>query len=258
MPSHYATIARYYDALNADQVDDIPLYLELAGTASGTVLDVGCGSGRILFPLLAAGHEAHGIELETAMLGLAEERARSLSAAARARLSLHHGNATQYAFPTRYSLILLSYNMLMHFHETATQLILLQHLRRIAHPHARLIIDLPHPGEAFASQDTDSLQHERDIIDPDSGNLIQVFSRSRLDLSAQLLDVTWTYDEIAAAGCLRRMVAKQRLRYFTRAELSLLLQISGWEVRDVYGDYDRRPYEDGCERLLAIVDLRQP
>ena len=258
MPSHYATIARYYDALNADQVDDIPLYLELAGTAAGSVLDVGCGSGRILFPLLAAGHEAHGIELETAMLALAEKRARSLSTAARARLSLHRGNAIRYAFPTRYSLILLSYNMLMHFHETATQLILLQHFRQIAHPCARLVIDLPHPGEAFASQDPDSLQHERDIIDPNSGNLIQVFSRSRLDLSAQLLNVTWTYDEITADGCLRRTVTNQRLRYFTRAELSLLLQISGWEERAVYGDYDRQPYEDGCGRLLVIADLRQP
>ena len=258
MSSHYATIARYYDTLNADQVDDIPLYLELAEIATGPVLDVGCGSGRILFPFLAAGHEAHGIELESAMLALAENRAMSLSPAARARLSLFHGDATQYVFTTHYGLIFLSYNMLMHFYETAAQILLLQNLCRAAHSSTRLIIDLPHPGEVFVSQDLDSLQHERDIIDPNSGCLIQVFSRSRLDLSTQLLDVTWNYDEIADDGCLRRTVTNQRLRYFTKAELSLLLRISGWKERAVYGDYDRQPYEDGCERLLVIADLRQP
>ena len=33
-----------------------------------------------------------------------------------------------------------------------------------------------------------------------------------------------------------------RLRWFTRFELELLLQTAGWQVDELYGNYDLEPY----------------
>ena len=70
-----------------------------------------------------------------------------------------------------------------------------------------------------------------------------------------MLDVTWIFDEIVEGSQLERIIAKQRLRYFTQSEVILLLRISGWEVNAIYGDYDRRPYTDDGERLLVSASL---
>ena len=41
-------------------------------------------------------------------------------------------------------------------------------------------------------------------------------------------------------------------RYTFRYELQLLLERVGFEVVDVHGDYDRRPY-DGTGEILAVA-----
>jgi hypothetical protein len=42
-------------------------------------------------------------------------------------------------------------------------------------------------------------------------------------------------------------------RYFFYAELRLLLSLTGFEVRDVYGSTDFDPFQDGCERMIVVA-----
>ena len=46
---------RHYDALKAQ--NDVAFYLAQAQAASGPVLEIGCGTGRVTVPLAAAGVE---------------------------------------------------------------------------------------------------------------------------------------------------------------------------------------------------------
>jgi SAM-dependent methyltransferase len=49
---------------------------------AGSVLDLACGAGRLLVPLLADGHAVHGIDASAAALALCEERLRERGLAA--------------------------------------------------------------------------------------------------------------------------------------------------------------------------------
>jgi SAM-dependent methyltransferase len=51
-------LAALYDAFPFDA--DVPLYLRLAGEQAGAVLELACGTGRLLVPLAAAGHRVPG------------------------------------------------------------------------------------------------------------------------------------------------------------------------------------------------------
>lgn len=252
MSGFYATIARYYDAEHTDRTDDLVLYSELAEEYGSPVLDVGCGTGRVLFHLAQEGHAVYGVDSEQAMLDRARRRLAALPHL-RERVTIHQGDVLAYAPGTAFKLALLSYNSLMHFHDQPQQLALLQLMRRWAAPGGALVIDLPNAGETFATQDSSALTLERTFIDAESGHLIMQQAVSYLDRVQQLMHVTWIYDEITAQGMVQRTIAPAVFRYFFYPEVRLLLAQAGFEPVEVYGDADRSPFEDGCERMIVVA-----
>jgi SAM-dependent methyltransferase len=248
----YATIARYYDAEHTDKTDDLALYSDLVAEYGGPVLDVGCGTGRVMFHLAQEGVMVHGIDSEFAMLERAKIKL-NMFGHVRDKLRFHHGDVLTYDFEQTFKLVLLSYNALMHFHEQDDQITLLERLRGWLAPDGLLVIDLPNAGEAFATPDSDAVTLERTFVDAETGHLVMQQATSYLDRAEQLMRVNWIYDEVTGDGTLKRTVAPVIFRYFFYAELRLLLALTGFEVEAVYGDAERGPFEDGCERMIVFA-----
>lgn len=252
MPGYYSTVARYYDMDTGDKTDDLLMYSRLAEVHGGPILDVGCGTGRVLLHLAQEEHEVHGIDNDSAMLERLDNRLRALPFL-QERVTVHRGDVLTYNFPQRFRLILLTYNMLMHFHEQDDQLTLLRRLRAALHDDGLLVIDLPNAGEVFAAQDSDALMLVRSFIEPENGHLVLLQSVSHLDRTTQLLRAEWIYDEITADGTVKRTYTPHLLRYYFYPELCLLLRLSGFTPQEVYGDTEEGPFEDGCERLIVYA-----
>ena len=116
MSAFYTRVARFYDAENADKRDDLQLYGELAREYRGEVLDVGCGTGRVLIHLAGQGHQVYGIDNDGAMLDRLElNLEQSSSAPLDEKISVIHADVLEYEYQSRFALILLTYNVLMHF-----------------------------------------------------------------------------------------------------------------------------------------------
>jgi len=64
-----AFVAEFYDFDPIYAVrPDVEFYVDLARSAGGTVLELGCGTGRILIPTAAAGCEIVGLDISEYML----------------------------------------------------------------------------------------------------------------------------------------------------------------------------------------------
>jgi SAM-dependent methyltransferase len=77
---------------------DLPLWEELADTAAGPVLELGCGTGRVSLHLARRGHRVSGLDTDQALAEAFNQRAESLPA--RALL----GDAVAFALEDRFSL----------------------------------------------------------------------------------------------------------------------------------------------------------
>ncbi|MDX1995359.1 MAG: class I SAM-dependent methyltransferase [bacterium] len=252
MSGFYAAIARYYDAENTDKNDDIPFYLSLAEEYGGPIMDIGCGTGRVMIPLAAEGYEVHGIDNEEAMLEIAEAR-RDADSRLHEKMTFYHGDVLTFPLDRQFRLMLVPYNGLMHFHDQETQLALLRRLRGWTMDDGLLVLDLPNAGEIFASQDSEAVTLERTFLERESGHMVMQQSVSYLDRVEQLMRITWIYDEITSDGTVKRTFAPLVMYYYFFSELKLLLSAAGFEVEEVYGDIDFGPFEDGCPRIVVIA-----
>ena len=66
--------ARVYDAIWEGEYDDLPFYSWLLGAPRGRLLELGCGTGRILLPLAMEGWKCDGIDTSPEMLEICRRK----------------------------------------------------------------------------------------------------------------------------------------------------------------------------------------
>ena len=78
--------ARFFDADYAGYLDDLPLLEAYAQRAGSPLLELGCGTGRLLIPLAEAGYRVTGVDLSPEMLRIAQMKAEAAGVADRVTL----------------------------------------------------------------------------------------------------------------------------------------------------------------------------
>jgi len=73
---HHGIVARYWAEFNVAEPTELAFWRAAIAVAGEPVLDVGCGTGRLLVPLLAEGVDIDGTDISPDMLAYAEAAAR--------------------------------------------------------------------------------------------------------------------------------------------------------------------------------------
>jgi SAM-dependent methyltransferase len=72
---HYGLMARWWAEFNLDAGEEAPFFQAIIERSGQPALDLACGTGRILAPLLKAGLEVDGCDLSPDMIARCRERA---------------------------------------------------------------------------------------------------------------------------------------------------------------------------------------
>ncbi len=98
-PLLYAQIAHYYDLTHDALTADIPFIMAQAGAPPATILELGCGTGRLALPLLKAGHYVVGVDNSPEMLARARARFAALPLDLQERAAFYEQDMTALALP---------------------------------------------------------------------------------------------------------------------------------------------------------------
>jgi SAM-dependent methyltransferase len=243
-------MARNYDAVYViarDPAGDVGFYRTLAHEVGGPVLELGCGTGRILLPIARDGIDCVGLDSSPAMLE--ELRAK----APPANLSLVEGRMEQFDLGgQRFALITCPFRAFSHLLEVEAQLAALACIRRHLAPHGVFALDVfdPDPALLARSEDPEHLS----ITYDEGGQRMERWDTVRRDRSRQLLEVDFRY-----TGGPPDLIGTTRiqLRWFHRFELEHLLARAGFTGLQFFGTFDRQPWKPGGETIvLARADGR--
>jgi SAM-dependent methyltransferase len=108
--------AAFYDvvtAADARLAGDVEIYADLA-VAGGSVLELGCGSGRVTEALAARGLAVTGVDLSRPMLEQAQARRGGLPAEVAGRIELRLGDMTSLDLKRTFDLVICPYFTLAH------------------------------------------------------------------------------------------------------------------------------------------------
>ena len=254
MDDPYRDIAALYDLEHAPFDADIELLLNITRAVGDPILELGCGSGRVLVPIAEDGFRVTGLDSSRPMLELAREAADAAGVADRVTLFEGDMRRADEAPGGPFGLVIFSLNGLMHLPTPGEQRAALEAARRALDPRGQLVIDTMNPSP-------DQLRHlasgphlEGSWRLPD-GTTVDKWSHRRLAPAAQLLETLLWYDRVDAAGSLTRIRSTFPLRYVHASELALMLELAGFTDPMFYGSYELDPFDDESERLIVTAEV---
>ncbi len=250
MTSANEDFARLYDAQYAEFSEDIPMWLALARRHGSPMIELGCGTGRVLISLARAGHEIHGLDANPAMLARAASR---LDRNIANRVSLHDGDLRSFSIPKRFRLALAPLNVLAelndaHFAQSLTTI--KQHFGS----GGVLAMDLPNPVQSMLDP-TDEDEPLDCFVDPESGNPIQVSAQQRMLPDSEAVAVLWNYDELLPDGLVTRHKFEATYHLRSPETLKRLLTKAGYADVSLYGDYEFGTFGESSKRMIVVATV---
>ena len=237
-----------YDLLFEGYTEDRDFYLGLARAARGPVLDLACGSGRLLIPALAAGVDIDGLELEAEMMGELTRKARARELEPR----IHPGDMRNLALPRRYALIYCAFNTLVHNLTPEDWIATLRGCREHLAPGGTLAFDVQTMTPAALCDPDGVPVQEFDVRYPEAGLTLRVIDSRRKDPVAQLQRSRIEVQELDAEGA---VTTKHRfettIRWVQKNELTLMLAMAGFERWQIDSGFAGEPL--GPDSLQLVV-----
>jgi len=257
----YEASAEFYDyVLPYRDRADVPFSVQAAVESKGPVLEIGCGTGRILIPVARAGISITGLDSSESMLAECRRKLESESDAVRSRVGLRRADMRAFAFPETYSLVTMPFRPFQHLASVPDQCSCLEAVRRHLANGGRLIMDLFNPSlQALVADNVGKEQTpEPEFTTPDGRRVVRTAKFVRKDLANQVNDVELIYRVTHPDGRLETFVHSFQMRYLFRYEAEHLLHRCGFRVIDVYSDYEKHPFGFAYPGELIMVAEKTP
>jgi SAM-dependent methyltransferase len=246
--SYGEVMARYYDRAYAGLRDenDAAFYRALAREAHGPVLELGCGTGRVLLPIAEDGIPCTGLDLSQPMLNALRRKPHPRT------LRLVH--APMHAFDLgseRFSLIYSAFRVFQHLTRVEDQLACLDCVRRHLAPAGTFAFDVFAPSvEQLAKRDATPVE---DVRFPDGDDVVVRLTEAHPQLERQTLDVRMRYERWRGGQAIRTESVVLELRYFFRYELEHLLARAGFGAVQIFGDFARAPLGPASPSYVVVA-----
>jgi len=244
---YYRDTARFYEPF-ATRADE-SFYMELAKRYGPPILELACGTGRITLMLAQAGYEITGVELSPEMQEVAQEKLRKLPEEVQSRVSLVHGDITDFHFDRKFSMAIIptSFKFLL---TTEDQLACLRMVRNNLADDGVFILDL-YPGEISEADGTGSYTAEID------GSMVTKIYTHSTDLLAQRRHWNVVVEIVHPEGNVERIETKSITSIIMHREVELLVKVAGFEIIEDYSGNKFSPFKHGDWKRVLVLKKRQ-
>jgi SAM-dependent methyltransferase len=240
----YRIIAEFYDHIVPYRTrQDVDFFVEIAREAKGPVLEIGCGTGRVLIPTARAGVEIVGLDISQPMLDHCRKNLENEPKEVQARVQLVQGDMRHFHIGREFALATTPFRPFQHIMTVDDQIAVLRCIHSHLADGGRLVLDLFNPDltrladEAYLKyQDV-----EPEFTMPDGRKVLRTARNLGRNLLDQTVDIELAHHVTHPDGREEVLSEPLRLRYFFRFEVEHLLARAGFVVDQIYADYDRSP-----------------
>ncbi len=243
----YSTVAHLYDSyVNTDF--DLSFFLNEAKKVRGKVLELACGTGRLSIPLLQAGIDLTCVDYSKEMLEVFQKKLD------RSRLScrIFNQDMADLSLPDRFDLIFIPFHSFSEILDESKHARALARIREHVADGGRFVCTLQNP--IVRTRSMDGTVKELGRFPAEARRTLAVSTCFKYDDHSQTASGIQFYDVYDPRGVL---VEKKQLHVsfhlFHRSQFEKLAHAAGFKVVQLYGDYERSPFDEAKSPFMIWV-----
>lgn len=249
----YLISAKYYDGAYIKDLSDANFYVDLAKEFGGPVLEIGCGTGRVLLPTARAGIEIHGLDNSRPMLDVLRENAGREIAAVQKRITLHTGDMRDFRLGRTFPLVTIPFRPMQHMFTVADQVSALKSAAAHVAKGGILAFDVFYPKFERLPQKIGEEQLEVEWS-PNLETIIRRYYRKdALDKIQQSLSLTFIFRTYRNGELICEESESLKMSYYTYPHLRALFWMADLEPVAEYGSFAKTPLDNTAEEMIFLL-----
>jgi SAM-dependent methyltransferase len=252
----YELSARYYDAAyTAINLVDVAFYVGLAREIGGPVLEIGCGTGRVLLEIARAGIEIHGLDQSPAMLAVLKQKLQREPQEVRNRVTLHPGDMRTARLDKKFPLAITPFRPLQHMHTMEDQIAALRTAAAHLTDEGRFAFDVFYPkfDSAFSGIGEERFEMEWPVEGKPGTIIRRFFRKESIDKIQQGFSGTFLYRTFEGDRLIREETAPLHMTWYMYPQLRALFLLAGLEVVEEYGSFAKVPLDNKATEMIFVV-----
>lgn len=241
---YYNEFADFYDEISTGLKGELEFYLKEAKKSEGRVLEVACGTGRVMLPLQKAGVDIEGFDISVKMLSVLRRKANAMGLEPK----VWKADMRNFRSRNKYGLIIIPYRAFCHIEKSEEQIATLRNMRRHLAKGGRLILNFFYPNFNYMAKMNGKPAARRAALI--GGKKCVFYEIPRYSPIDQLVRVDWIF---AGASEKKKKILKIRLAYIYKKEFELLLRLAGFRKWKVYGGFSKEPLKSGNQEMVWII-----
>lgn len=240
---HIYRDGRHYDRLFGEPC--ISFWMEIAERAGGSILELGCGTGRIAIPIAESGFEVVGIDSSENMLTYAREKVDGKDLG----LQFIHSDMRAFSMDRKFDLIILPSNNLCHLLTCPEADACFQNVAAHLVGGGLFVVDVFVPDLNILSRGSDNEEGWAEYEDPDGRGQVRVTATATYDEKTQIREIS-TRRQISGYP---DHVGHLKMRMYFPQELDGLLRDNGFAIEEKFGGYESEPFSEKSAKQIIIA-----
>jgi SAM-dependent methyltransferase len=257
----YSVTAKYYDGAYTAKQDlvDLPFYLELASQTAGPILEVACGTGRVLLPIARKGIDIHGVDNSRPMLEILKSALAREPQDVRRRVTLHEGDMRDFRLGAQFPLVIIPFRPMQHMHTIEDQVSALTSGAAHLSEDGILAFDVFYPKfDLINTKIGEEVLEFEWSPGADSTEVVRrYFRKESVDKINQIFYFTFIYRTLRAGEMILEETEALKLSYFTYPHLRALFLLAGLEPVAEYGSFAKAPLDNSAEQMIFLLRKSQ-
>lgn len=253
----YKISAKYYDQAYTAKKDltDAPFYLDLARKTGGPVLELACGTGRVLLPIAREGIAIHGVDNSVPMLNVLRKNLQREPKDVKELVSVVEGDIRAFRSNRQYPLVIIPFRPLQHMYTVEEQVAALKTAAFHLEEEGILAFDVFFPKfdliDARIGQEILEMEW---LVKSDAEKVVRrYFKKESVDKINQNFTGAFIYRTYQAGKLLQEEIEPLKMSYYTYPHLQALFLLAGLEIVEEYGSFARTPLDNGASEMIFLL-----